>query len=59
MKKKGYKNNAKPIDGDERFWSIWTEPKFGIGQRAILIKTPLGNVLWDCITFIDAETVAQ
>ena len=31
--------------------------KFGIGQRAILIQTPNGNVLWDCITLLDQETV--
>jgi len=22
-----------------------------------LVKTPLGNILWDCITFLDAETI--
>lgn len=31
--------------------------KFAIGQRAILIQTPSGNVLWDCITLLDQETV--
>ena len=24
-------------------------PAFGIGQRAILARTPAGNVLWDCL----------
>jgi glyoxylase-like metal-dependent hydrolase (beta-lactamase superfamily II) len=38
--------------------SIVTEPKLAIGQRAHLIQTPGGNVLWDCITLIDDETVA-
>lgn len=36
---------------------IVTEPKFGIGQRAHLIQTPTGNVLWDCISLIDTATV--
>jgi glyoxylase-like metal-dependent hydrolase (beta-lactamase superfamily II) len=36
---------------------ICTEPGFAIGQRAILIRTPAGNVLWDCISLIDAATV--
>ena len=36
-----------------------TEPKVAIGQRAILIKTPLGNILWDCITLLDDETIAK
>ena len=38
-------------------WSISTEPKFGIGQRCILLETPHGNVLWDCITYLNEETV--
>lgn len=38
-------------------WSITTEPKFAIGQRCILLQTPAGNVLWDCITYLDEETV--
>lgn len=37
---------------------IGSEPKIAIGQRALLVRTPAGNVLWDCITLIDDETVA-
>jgi hypothetical protein len=36
---------------------IGTQPHFAIGQRAILICTPHGNVLWDCIAMLDAATV--
>lgn len=36
---------------------IGTTPNFAIGQRALLLKTEQGNVLWDCITFIDDATV--
>lgn len=39
--------------------SVNAEPKFGIGQRAFLIRTPEGNVLWDCIGPIDGATVAK
>jgi glyoxylase-like metal-dependent hydrolase (beta-lactamase superfamily II) len=35
---------------------IGTVPAFAIGQRALLVKTSAGNVLWDCISFIDAAT---
>ncbi|CZT47013.1 related to metallo-beta-lactamase family protein [Rhynchosporium secalis] len=53
-----YKNRWKKLDEEEdRLWMIYTEPQFAIGQRAILIKTPQGNILWDCIAFLDAETV--
>ncbi len=37
--------------------SIHTEPSFAIGQRAHLVQAPTGNVLWDCVTLIDDETV--
>jgi hypothetical protein len=36
---------------------IGTQPSFAIGQRALLIRTPSGNVLWDCISMLDAATV--
>ena len=34
-----------------------TTPRFGIGQRAFLIITPSGNVLWDCLSFLDSATI--
>src|ERR1700751_4763015 len=37
--------------------TIETTPAFGIGQRAILARTPGGNVLWDCIALVDDATV--
>lgn len=36
---------------------IGTEPSFAIGQRGLLVQAQGGNVLWDCITLIDAATV--
>ena len=36
---------------------IGTLPHFAIGQRALLVCTPHGNVLWDCIAMLDAATV--
>ncbi|MCC7448662.1 MAG: MBL fold metallo-hydrolase [Anaerolineae bacterium] len=37
--------------------SIVTEPTFAIGQRAFLIQTPEGNILWDCISLLDDATI--
>jgi hypothetical protein len=37
---------------------IGTQPQFAIGQRALLVCTPAGNVLWDCISMLDAATIA-
>jgi hypothetical protein len=36
---------------------IGTQPSFAIGQRALLVCTPHGNVLWDCIAMLDDATV--
>lgn len=38
-------------------YTLYTKPQLGIGERAILIKTPHGNVLWDLIAYIDDDTV--
>jgi hypothetical protein len=37
---------------------IGSEPHFAIGQRAMFLQTPGGNVLWDCIALLDEATVA-
>jgi glyoxylase-like metal-dependent hydrolase (beta-lactamase superfamily II) len=34
---------------------IGCEPSFAIGQRALLVRGPRGNVLWDCISLLDDE----
>lgn len=36
---------------------IGTEPKFAIGQRALLVQASKGNVLWDCVSLIDRATI--
>ncbi|KAI0547045.1 beta-lactamase-like protein [Xylaria curta] len=54
-----HKNIFTPIDPSGRFIGINTQPKVGIGQRAILVQTPEGNVLWDCITLLDDETIKK
>jgi len=36
--------------------AIFTRPRVAIGQRALLVQTPNGNFLWDCISYIDDAT---
>lgn len=36
---------------------IGVEPHFAIGQRALLVRTTNGNVLWDCVPLLDAALV--
>ena len=38
-------------------FGIGMEPSFAIGQRALLITRPEGNILWDCIPLIDDAVV--
>jgi len=38
---------------------IGTEPEFAIGQRALLLQSPGGNLLWDCIALLDNRTAAE
>ena len=46
---------------DEAPWllGIGTEPEFAIGQRALLLQSPSGNLLWDCISLLSDETIAE
>ena len=39
-------------------FGIQVTPGLGITQRAILVRTPAGNILWDCITLLDPATEA-
>ncbi len=36
---------------------IASHPKVGIGQRAMILNTHAGNILWDCITLLDEATI--
>jgi glyoxylase-like metal-dependent hydrolase (beta-lactamase superfamily II) len=36
-----------------RLTGIGMKPEFGIGQRALLVESPGGNVLWDCLPLLD------
>ena len=44
---------------EPNLYGIGSEPSFAIGQRALLIKSGEGNILWDCISLINDETVKQ
>ncbi len=37
---------------------VGTEPSVAIGQRALLVPGPGGLVLWDCVSYLDAELIA-
>ena len=57
MQQQGYENIVE--EEGPGLTAIYTAPKFPIGQRAILIRSPRGNVLWDCITFLNTATITK
>ncbi|MFF1296492.1 MULTISPECIES: MBL fold metallo-hydrolase [unclassified Streptomyces] len=38
---------------------VAAEPSVAIGQRALLLRSPAGNVLWDCLGYLDDELAAE
>ncbi len=46
-------------DEEPDLLGIGTSPSFGIGQRALLVCTPHGNVLWDCVSLLDDRAVEE
>jgi glyoxylase-like metal-dependent hydrolase (beta-lactamase superfamily II) len=52
----GHANAWGQLEAD--LFEIHTAPGFAIGQRALLLRTPSGNILWDCIALFDAATEA-
>jgi hypothetical protein len=54
-----YHNVFTPDPENPNLISIQTVPKLAIGQRAFLCldENGPGNVLWDCITYLDDETI--
>ena len=53
--REGHDNEIRPLE--TRLTGVGTRPGFAIGQRALLLQSPGGNVLWDCISLIDEATV--
>jgi hypothetical protein len=41
----------------ERITGIGLEPSFAIGQRALFVTSPDGNILWDCVAAIDKAAI--
>jgi hypothetical protein len=42
---------------ETRIIGIGSTPTFAIGQRALLVRTDNGNILWDCVATLDEATV--
>lgn len=58
MIESGTYNNVISLE-EKGLSSVTTSPRFGIGQTAYLVQGNNFNVLWDCITYIDSETINE
>lgn len=41
----------------DRLYEIKMTPAFAIGQRALLVMAPQGNILWDCIALLNEPVI--
>jgi glyoxylase-like metal-dependent hydrolase (beta-lactamase superfamily II) len=50
----GHQNDCRELETN--LLGIGVSPPVGIGQRALLVISPAGNVLWDCTPMLDRQT---
>ena len=55
MKAAGYSNEVRKKEPG--LLGIGIAPSFSIGQRALLVQTDHGNILYDCISYLDDQTI--
>lgn len=53
----GHKGEVTEVESGLTGISI--EPSVGIGQRALLVRTPAGNLLWDATGYVDDDLVER
>ena len=46
------------IADDHGVLGLDTVPAFAIGERALLVETPAGSLLWDCVALLDGDAIA-
>ncbi|WP_106477341.1 MBL fold metallo-hydrolase [Phytohalomonas tamaricis] len=55
MRHKGYSNVFKAFDDELRLSSLECTPSFGIGQRALIVQTDVGNLMWECVPYLAGQ----
>src|SRR5215467_350922 len=55
LRAEGRTNSVQPIEPG--LFQVATAPPIAIGQRALIVQTPTGNVMWDCISYVDDASV--
>ena len=59
MEKLAANHGNRLADEASQLLGIGTEPEFAISQRALLLQTSGGNLLWDCISLLDEQTIGE
>jgi glyoxylase-like metal-dependent hydrolase (beta-lactamase superfamily II) len=47
------------LEEEPGLYAVDTRPSVAIGQRALLVQTPRGNVLWDCVSLVDEPSIER
>lgn len=55
LKAEGHTNDIR--EEEQGLTGIGMTPSFTIGQRALLVRTPGGNVLYDCVSLLDDAAI--
>ena len=55
--REGYRSDLR--EEEPGLLGVGTAPPFSIGQRALLVQTPNGNVLYDCVSVLDEAAVRE
>jgi len=56
LRTEGRRNTTRQLEPG--LWQLATQPQIAIGQRALIVVTPGGNVMWDCVSFVDDASLA-
>lgn len=57
LRSAGHETRIEQLEPD--LYGISVVPRFGIGQRALLLRTPAGNLLWDPTGFLDPAAIER
>jgi hypothetical protein len=55
----GEGHQGRLVEVEPGITGVVVEPRVGIGQRALLVETAGGNLLWDPVGYLDDDLVAQ
>lgn len=55
LRAQGHRIELRELEPD--LLGVGVTPSLGIGQRALLVRTAAGNILWDCVGYIDDAAI--